>query len=387
MKAPDMDTIELLAKLVSFDTTSHRPNTALIDWAEDYLRPLGFTCTRVPSACGSKANLVASIGPADRPGIILSGHTDVVPVDDQDWKSDPFMLRLDETQLVGRGAVDMKGFLAACLNAAPKMAVASLNMPFHLAFSYDEEIGCVGAKQLTSWWQHNLGPQAACFVGEPTQMEIVTGHKGNVAVRVRVKGSPAHSSLAPKAVNAIEVATDIISRIRQMAVDLERNGPRDELFDIPFCTSCIGRIEGGIACNVVPEDCWFDAEFRYLPAVDSGAIVAELKRYADDLVPMLRLKSHAAGIQVEELLSYPGLDTSDDSPAVTLARRCTQRNGSSKVAFGTEAGLFAEVTRTPTIIIGPGNIEQAHKPNEFIEVSQLAQCDRFLDRLITEACI
>ncbi len=381
-----MDLLDILRVLVGFDTTSSRPNIKIVDWIEHYLSPLGFRCTRVSGGDDAKANLIASIGPQARPGFILSGHTDVVPVTGQAWSSDPFVLRVENGRVYGRGTCDMKGFLAVCLAAAPEMARADLARPIHLAFSYDEEVGCLGAKVLTAWIRDHLGPQEACFVGEPTGMGVVIGHKGNRTLKVRVTGQAAHSSLAPRHVNAIDVAVRLISKIGQVSDALRQWGPHDPDFDVPHCTTSVGTIAGGSATNIVAQECSFDVEFRTLPALDPERIIADVKHYAASVLePEMRRLSPQAGIMFEDLIDYPGLDTAPDEPVTVMAKRHARRNGHSKVAYGTEAALFQIVARTPTVVVGPGSIEQAHQPDEYVTLDQLEACTDFIRRVIGDA--
>lgn len=378
--------VEVLSTLVAFDTTSRNSNLDLIDWVEAYLRPRGFALVRVPDATGAKANLIATIGPPDIPGYILSGHTDVVPVDGQTWTSDPFVLRRDGDRLYGRGACDMKGFLAVCLGLADEMAAAPLARPIHLAFSYDEEVGCVGAKDLVAVMAERLPPQEACFVGEPTLMDVMVGHKGKRSVRATVRGLTCHSSLAPQGVNAVVYGARLTERISRIAERLAREGARDPLYDVPHATGHVGVLQGGTALNIVPDLCSLVFEFRTLGSEDPDALVAEVMAYArDELEPEMHAVDPSTGIDFEVYAGFPGLDTAPDEPVVTLAKTLAGRNRHGKVAFGTEGGLFHTVTGTPTVIVGPGSIEQAHKADEWIAVEQLEQCAGFVRRLI-ERC-
>jgi acetylornithine deacetylase len=382
-----LSTLDLLDRLISFDTVSDRSNLPMLAWIEDYLRPLGFTCARIPDPTGLKANLVASIGPLAQPGYILSGHMDVVPVEGQRWSSDPFRMRVEAGRAYGRGSCDMKGFLACCLSLAPALAGMRLMKPVHLAFSYDEEVGCIGAKDLAAWVLATHGPQEACFVGEPTGMDVVIGHKGNHTLRVNITGEAAHSSLAPLHVSAIDIAMNLLARIREIGAVLQSSGPSDPLFDVPHCTTSVGTIRGGEASNIVAQNCSFDVEFRTLASVDPAALVREIETYArEELEPQMRSLSPGSSIQFVEMLSYPGLDTAEDAGVTTFAKRLAMRNGHRKVAYGTEAALFVRLAQTPTVVIGPGSIQQAHQPDEFIELAELQRCSEFLDRLAMEAC-
>ena len=378
--------VTILSTLVAFDTTSRNSNLAIIDWIEAYLTPRGFRCERVPDETGTKANLMASIGPDDVPGYVLSGHTDVVPVDDQTWTSDPFVLRREGGRLYGRGACDMKGFLAVCLAAADDMAARPLAEPVHLAFSYDEEVGCVGAKRLVARLAGRAVTPKACFVGEPSGMGVVIGHKGKRSVRARVRGLTCHSSLAPHGVNAVQYGALLAAEIHRVAEELSRSGPRDGLYDVPFSTGHVGILRGGTALNIVPDSCELAFEFRAVGADDPDALVARVVEHARTrLEPLMQAVDPATGIDFEVYAGFPGLDTAPDDPVVTLAKTLAARNDHSKVAYGTEAGLFSQVAGIPSVIIGPGSIEQAHKADEWIEIAQLEACGRFVDRLIERA--
>lgn len=387
MKSPDSTTraTEILAHLVSFNSTSRNSNLDLIGWVEAYLAEHGVASTRVPDESGTKANLWATIGPADRPGYILSGHTDVVPVDDQAWSSDPFRLIERDGRLYGRGTTDMKGFLAVVLSKVPDMRAGSLDMPIYLAFSHDEEVGCIGVRDLIAKLDL-LQPvkPIACFVGEPTSMQVITAHKAKYSYRVTVRGKSAHSSLAPHGVNAIDIAAELIVKIRSIARRMETEGPWDALYDVGFSTAHTGTIAGGTVLNIVPEKCIFQFEFRMLPGVDHVPYEREIIDLARTLKATMQAKDPATGIDIALTNGFPGFDTQADSDVSRLAMRFAGRNDHGKVAYGTEAGLFASLGGIPSVVVGPGSIEQAHKPDEFIEVSELAKCGVFLDRLITD---
>ncbi|HEX2554135.1 MAG TPA: acetylornithine deacetylase [Microvirga sp.] len=376
-------TVEILQRLVAFDTTSRNSNLALIDWVEAHLAALGFASERIPDATGQKANLFATIGPADAPGYILSGHTDVVPVDGQAWSSDPFALREDDGRLYGRGACDMKGFLACCLSAAERMREADLARPIHLAFSYDEEVGCVGARGLVERLRTRPVRPEACFVGEPTGMQVVIGHKSKRSVRVRVRGLTCHSSLAPQGVNAVAYGAEIVVFLNRMAERLATRGPSDALYDVPVSTAHVGILHGGTALNIVPEACEIVFEVRTIGGEDPDALVAEVERYArTELEPRMRAVGPATGIDVEVYAGFPGLDTAPEAEIVTFAKALAGRNDHAKVAYGTEAGLFQTIAEVPTVVIGPGHIDQAHKADEWIAAEELAKCEAFIGRLI-----
>ena len=373
--------IAILERLVAFDTTSHRSNLDLIDWVETELGRHGVGATRVYDDTGLKANLYATIGPAAEPGYVLSGHTDVVPVDGQAWTSDPFRLTRRDGKLYGRGACDMKGFLAACLSRLPEMTAAPLARPIHLAFSYDEEVGCLGVPRLIERMIADGLRPAACFVGEPTEMRVVVAHKTKHSLTAVVTGKPVHSSLAPQGVNAIDYAARLVVRIREIADRLSL-GPVDDAFDVPFSTAHTGTIAGGTVLNIVPERCELSFEFRTLPGVDAVALGDEVIGFARDVLePEMKRRDPATGIAFEVLAGFPGLDTAPEAEVTRLAKRLAGRNDHGKVAYGTEAGQF-DAAGMPTVVIGPGSIEQAHKPDEFIAVAELERCGVFLDRLI-----
>jgi acetylornithine deacetylase len=315
------------------------------------------------------------------PGTILSGHTDVVPVDGQSWSSDPFRLTERNGRLYGRGTADMKGFNACCLAAVPDMLAASLARPIHLALSYDEEVGCVGVRSMIARLERAKVKPAACFVGEPTEMSVVIGHKGQRAFRVTVHGKTCHSSLAPRGVNAVEYAARLIAKIRDVSDRLACSGARDPQYDVPYTTASSGVIRGGTALNIVPDLCTFEFEFRPLAADDMDGLAEEVIAFARErLEPEMRAVDPAARITFEPKSSWPGLETPVAFDVVGLGKTLAGRKEHSKVAFGTEAGLFA-VSGIPTVVIGPGSIDQAHKADEYIAVAQIEACSAFLDRL------
>ncbi|MEM6678873.1 MAG: acetylornithine deacetylase [Pseudomonadota bacterium] len=375
--------IEILTTLISFDTVSRNSNVPLIDWVEGYLAEHGIAAHRVLDEGGRKANLVATVGPADVPGYVLSGHTDVVPVDGQPWSSDPFTARISEGRLYGRGACDMKGFLACVLASLPAMQAAPLARPLHLAFSHDEEVGCVGVRSLlremADWQPRPLG----CFVGEPTEQAVVIGHKAKRTVRVTVRGTTAHSSLAPTAVNAITYAARLITHIADRAAAFAREGARDPLYDIPFSTPHVGTMHGGEVVNIVPDHCEFLFEIRAIGADDPDAIVTEIEAYAREaLEPEMQAVAANAGIDFEVVTGIEGLDTPPEAEIVALAKRLAGRNAHSKVAYGTEAGFFTSMAGIPSVVVGPGSIAQAHRADEWVAISELTGCLGFLDALI-----
>jgi acetylornithine deacetylase len=389
--AADHGVLPILDALVGFDTTSHRSNLALIGWVEEYLARHGVASVRIPDETGEKASLFASIGPKDQPGFVLSGHTDVVPVEGQVWSSDPFRLRVAGDRAYGRGATDMKGFLAACLSAVPSMVAAPLQRPIHLAFSYDEEVGCVGVRPMLEQLAagaFGIAPPLAAFIGEPTGMGVVIGHKGKVSLKVVVRGSFAHSSLAPRYVNAVEYGARLVAFIAEQGARLKASGARDALYDIAHSTAHVGVFRGGSALNIVPDRAEFLCEYRVIGADSTQALVAELTAFARDaLEPAMRAVDPEAGIDISIYAGFPGLDTAEDASVASLAKRLAARNDHAKVAYGTEAGLFTAIAGIPAVVVGPGDIDIAHKPDEFITLAELQRCEAFLGRLIAEACV
>jgi acetylornithine deacetylase len=380
--APRPQSLDLFRRLVSVDTTSRNSNLTLIDFVRDHLDRLGIKSDLVFDATGKKANLYATIGPDDRPGIALSGHTDVVPVDGQDWASDPFKLREAEGKLYGRGTCDMKGFIAIVLSYVPELAARRLKTPIHLLFSYDEEVGCIGVRTALEKIKTLPVRPKGCIVGEPTMMKVAIAHKGKTSLRCHVHGLECHSSLAPTGVNAVEYAAEVISYLKRMGRRFAAEGPFDRDYDVPHTTVHTGIVHGGTALNIVPKDCHFDFEFRFLPVQDPEALVGEVKRFAESELQGEMRKIHAeSGFSWQMLSAIPGLDTPEDAEITILAKALAQSNDTTKIAFGTEAGLIDEID-IPTIICGPGSIVQAHKPDEFVSLDQIAQCEAFVERLI-----
>ena len=386
MTAARQRTVELIRRLVGFDTVSHKSNLALIEFVRDYLADLGVDSRLIHDETGKKANLYATLGPADKPGVMLSGHTDVVPVEDQDWTSDPFAVMEKDGKLFGRGTCDMKSFVAVALALAPEFLRRDLVVPVHLAFTFDEEVGCFGARRLAQQLEHSPTRPACCVVGEPTGMRAVNGHKGRISVRCRVRGSDGHSALVDKAVNAVEAAAELVAFLKTMARRLKVEGPHDENFDPPYTTVHTGLIRGGTALNIVPAECSFEFEIRNLPNHHPGELVSELKAFAEKtLLPEMQTVSKKAGFTWDERSDIPALAPVDDSEILKLAMRLTGDNKAGRISFGTEAGLYQHAS-IPTVICGPGDIAQAHKPDEYIAIDQVARCEAFLKSLITRLC-
>lgn len=384
MPSPRPDRIRyLLADLVGFDTVSDRTNLPLIAHIESYLASLGVKSERIVDETGQKASLWVTIGPEDRPGLVLSGHTDVVPVVGQDWSHDPFQLVERDGRLYGRGTTDMKGFVAVCLAMVPEMLEAKLKTPIHLAISYDEEIGCVGVRPMLREVAKKRVKPLGCFVGEPTQMQVIIGHKGKHGVRATFRGLARHSSIAPDGVNAIEYAAELITEIRRRAVKLASDGARDNLYDVPHTTLLTSIVHGGAALNIVPDTCTVEFECRGIGITESRQVTDAIVAWAKaELEPAIKAKNAECGIAFEEILDYPALDTSADAAIVTLAKSLAGRNDHAKVAFGTEAGLFVSMADVPSVVIGPGSIAQAHTPDEFVEMAELEKCAGFVEKLI-----
>ncbi len=372
----------LLTELIGFDTTSRNSNLALIEFVRAYLAQLGIAAELVPDPTGQKANLIASFGPEDAAGLVLSGHTDVVPVDGQAWTSDPFTCVRREDRFYGRGTADMKGFIACVLALLPDWRQLQLRRPIHLALSYDEEVGCRGVPGLLDRLAERL-PTApfGCLVGEPTSMQVGNGHKGKAGYVCTVTGRASHSALNHQGVNAVEIAALLIAELRRMNGELSRQGPFAEGYEPAHTTCSTGRIEGGGALNIVPARCRFEFEFRTLPGQDPDQLLAALQRYGATLLPAMRAVAPEAAIDWAPLMSYPALGGEPVSELEALACRLTGTVRPDKLSFGTEAGHFA-LRGIPAIVCGPGSIAVAHKPDEYVEAAQLLACEAFLGQLV-----
>lgn len=373
---------DLLAQLVSFDTTSRESNLALIDFVRNYLQHHGVSCALLFNEQKSKANLLATIGPADVPGIVLSGHTDVVPVDGQRWSVAPFELTEKDGKLYGRGTADMKGYIACVLASVPALVRAPLRMPVHIALSYDEEVGCLGVRSLIEAFHAKPVKPLLCVIGEPTELKPVLGHKGKLAMRCEVHGAACHSAYAPSGVNAIEYAAQLILELGRLGEELKAPQHHDASFDPPFSTVQTGMIAGGKALNIVPQNCSFDFEVRSLPAQNPWLVADQLRGYAEHtLLPAMQAVSAQCAINFSELSSYPGLSTSVQSQAAEWVAGFCGSQEYGTVAFGSEGGLFDQAG-IPTVVCGPGSMDQGHKPDEFISVAQLEACDRMLEKVL-----
>lgn len=373
---------DILDRLMAFDTVSSRPNRALMDYVAELLAGAGIASVLVPDAGGGKANLWATVGPAGVGGVMLSGHTDVVPVEGQAWTKPPFALTEAEGRFYGRGAADMKGFVACAIAAMLQAAERPLKVPLHLALSYDEEIGCMGVRSLIDMLDGAPVRPRMCIVGEPTAMQVATGHKGKVALRATCVGREGHSALAPLALNALHLAADFIGVIRGVQARIAAEGPFDGDYDVPYTTVHAGKMNGGVQVNIVPNTAVIDFEIRSLAGVDVEALITELRAGAEAVVAPLRAEFPEAEIRVERLWDYPGLGTPTDAAVVNFVKGLTGANGTIKVAFGTEGGLFDARLGVPTVICGPGSMAQGHKPDEFVTVEQMDRCQAMLAALV-----
>jgi len=377
----DRSSRALLERLIGFATVSRDSNLEMIDFIRGYLDELGVESELFYNTERTKANLFATIGPREGGGIVLSGHTDVVPVEGQAWTVDPFRLTERDGRLYGRGAADMKGYIASVLAAVPGLRERELKLPVHLAFSYDEEVGCLGVRPMLAELARRAHKPALCLIGEPTELKPVLGHKGKLAMRCQVKGAPCHSAYAPYGVNAIQYAARMIGRLEEIGEQLARPEHHDARFDPPFSTVQTGVINGGRALNIVPAECEFDFEVRALPGFDANRVADELQIYAEaELLPKMRAVKSDTDIRFQSLSAYPGLATSPDSEAARLLALLSGSTEYGTVAFGTEGGLFDEAG-IPTVVCGPGSMDQGHKPDEFVTVAQLRECDAMLARL------
>jgi acetylornithine deacetylase len=383
--APSPAARAMVERLIGFPTVSRDSNLGLIEWARDYLAKLGATTRLTHDPTGKKANLFATLGDSIKPGLILSGHTDVVPVDGQRWDTDPFSVVERDGKLYGRGSADMKGFIGVALAQAPKFLDAlnagRLDAPLHYALSYDEEVGCIGVRGLIRDLEENGIRPAGCVVGEPTSMQPIIAHKGMNRFRCAVHGREAHSSYVTHGVNSIEYAARLIVYIRQIADRLAQFEERDYGFTVPYTTLSTGLIRGGIAANVVPKDCEFQFDMRTLPHASADALYEEIRAYAELLSREMRAIDPEAGIDLEWAGQTLGLAAAESDAIVQWAMKLSRTGAVGKVSYGTEAGLFQQMG-VSTVILGPGDIAEAHRPNEFVSLEQLAQCEMFMHRIL-----
>jgi acetylornithine deacetylase len=387
--SPQLIGMPLIQTLIGFDTTSRESNLALIDWVREYLAGYGVEVSLTFDDERRKANLFATLpakdGNSTTGGIVLSGHTDVVPVDGQPWDTNPFAATIKGDRLYGRGVADMKSFSAIGLAFVPQFLSRGLERPLHFALSYDEEVGCIGVRRLLQDVVARGVRPAGCIVGEPTGMGLVVAHKGKRSFRCRVRGHEVHSSLTPRGVNAVQIACELVTFLTQMGRRFRDCGGFDAAYDVPYTTVHTGVIRGGTALNIVPRDCSFDFEFRHLPFDDPDALFGEVQRFAATLLPEMHAVWSDAGIEFSALSATPGLETQGTSEIAELGRACSGSGDLGKVSFGTEASLF-QGSDIAAIICGPGHIEQAHQPNEWISLEQLALCEAFMQRLADRIC-
>lgn len=379
-------TREILSRLIGFDTVSSRPNRALMDYVAGLLSAAGIESTLIPDPAGGKANLYATVGQGQG-GVMLSGHTDVVPVEGQAWTHPPFEMVESEGRLYGRGAADMKGFCAAAIatmiRAAERQAAGHrLAVPLHLALSYDEEIGCMGVRSLVTMLEAAPVRPRFCIVGEPTAMQVATGHKGKVALRATCTGREGHSALAPLALNALHLAADFLNAVREVQAEIAAHGVKDGDYDVPYTTLHVGKMSGGVQVNIVPNSAVLDFEIRSLAEDDPAELIERLRAAAEAICAPLRATFPEAAITIERLWDYPGLGTPSDAGVVNFVKGLTGANGTIKVAFGTEGGLFDARLGIPTVICGPGSMAQGHKPDEYVSLEQMARCEAMLAALL-----
>jgi acetylornithine deacetylase len=379
---------DILSSLIGFDTTSTTSNLELIDYIRNYLEDYSINSQLVHNDDATRANLYATIGPQDIGGVMLSGHTDVVPTSGQDWNSDPYALKSDDQSYFGRGTCDMKGFIACTLAGVPQMIAQPLKTPIHLAFSYDEEIGCVGVKELISVMEGFEVKPRIGLIGEPTNMQMVIGHKGKVAFRVEFTGASCHSAYITNGVNAVEYAAELISFIRNMNKQVKQRQMFDEGYSVPYSSFHVGNVSGGTALNIVPRQCQFEFEIRNLPQDGLDELIHEIKHYATDiLLADMQSRFEQANIQFTPISHYPGLNTDPESNVIAYTRSINPVDEiGENVSFGTEAGLFDQHLGINSVVCGPGSIDQAHKPDEFVSRHQMRYCDSMISNLL-KRCI
>jgi acetylornithine deacetylase len=384
-RAPSDASRAMITRLIEFNTVSSNSNLGLIEWVRDYLHRCGATSRLTRDPTGKKANLFATLGDSKKPGLILSGHTDVVPVDGQNWDTDPFAVTERDGKLFARGSADMKGFIGIALAQAPKFIAAlnegRLDAPLHYSLSYDEEVGCLGVRGLIRDLEENNIRPAGCVVGEPTSMQPIIAHKSTYRFRCSVHGREAHSSYVTHGVNAIEYAARLVVYIRQIADRLAQIETRDYGFTVPYSTLSTGTIHGGIAANVVPKECIFNVDMRTLPQTSADALYREISDYAGALAREMRATDLDSGIDLEWLSQTVGLAAAETEAIVQWAMQLSGCATVGKVSYGTEAGLFQKMG-VPTVICGPGDIAQAHRPNEYVSTDQLARCENFVERIL-----
>ena len=381
MASKNLSSIEILEKLISFPTISKTPNIELINWVSELLGSFGIRSTILRNEDGSRANLFATSSDTLEPGIMLSGHTDVVPTDGQNWHTNPFELKQSGGKLFGRGTADMKGFCASAIRIMCEASNKKLNTPLHLALSFDEEIGCIGVRSLIEMLKTSPVKPKMCIVGEPTLLAVASGHKGKIALQTTCKGIEGHSALAPLALNALHLGTDFVNIIREVQKEIINKGNEDNDYDVPYTTLHVGKMNGGVALNIVPNICTIDWEIRNLANDSTETILTRVKELVD--LNLQEYKNPEAEIFWQETFSYPGLGTDINSEIINFVRSLTGTNNTIKVAFGTEGGLFHKEVGIPTVVCGPGSMLQGHKPNEFITVEQMDRCDLMMANLLS----
>ncbi|WP_201558797.1 acetylornithine deacetylase [Psychrobacter sp. 72-O-c] len=386
--------IDWITRLIGFDTVSRHSNLALIDDVQAYCEQLGLTVAVTFNEAKNKANLFVTVPAGENAeivngGLVLSGHTDVVPVDGQEWTSEPFTATIRETRLYGRGACDMKGFIACALSLLPQAALLSKNgqlrRPLHLALSFDEEVGCLGAPLILADLKARGITPEYCIVGEPTNMTMVVAHKGIAVYRCRVHGKSAHSSLIAQGVNAISYASRLVGYVDTLAEELSDRNDNDALFDVPYSTLSVGTIQGGTATNIVPNFCEFTFDYRNLPHMTQDDILAPIQAKVAELTAQMQARSPETGIELLQEVGVPAMTDDDSAELQQLIGALVADNKRHKVAYATEGGQFTNAD-IPTIICGPGSIEQAHKADEYVELSEIERCDGFLQRLLQSCC-
>ena len=383
MAAPQIFTPrEMIEKLISFDTTSHLSNLELIEFVESYLASHGVSSRRVMNEEGTKANLFATLGDEKQAGgIVLSGHTDVVPVEGQDWSSEPFNVMERDGKLFGRGTSDMKSFIALALAYVPEFLKDGPKIPVHLALSYDEEVGCLGVRPMIETILRGLPRPQVVIVGEPSSMKVVNAHKGIQSYSTKVTGLEFHSSQTHLGVSAIQYASELISFLMKLAEEMRERGDASGRFSPPYTTINVGIIKGGTALNIIPKSCSFVWEYRPLPDADPSEIIDRFNAFAEaNVLPRMRDVFPGASIETTTRAQSPGLAALDGDPGETLVMKLAQCNSAEAVSYNTEAGLF-QLADIPTVVCGPGDIAQAHKPDEFVELSQIAECEKFMKRI------
>ncbi|GJL82225.1 MAG: acetylornithine deacetylase [marine bacterium B5-7] len=374
------DSLQMTRQLVSYDTVSRDSNLPLIEFTENWLVDNGIDSFRISSDDGTKSNLVASIGPAEADGIILSGHTDVVPVDGQPWSADPFAPWVDEGRLYGRGTCDMKGFIAVALAAVPRMT--NLKRPIHLALSYDEEVGCKGAPRMIDAIRRKLPPCRAVVIGEPTCMQAVRAHKGIVALKTTVTGYETHSSQTHRGVSAVMTAARLVSYLDTMATTIAHQTHNDNGFEPPYTTVHVGIIRGGTAINIISRECEFIWDIRAMPQDNPQSLIDEFETFCrDEVLPELKRRHFAVAIDTQILANAPGFEVSADSYAVEMVQRLTGIKATQNVSYAAEAGQY-QAAGLASVICGPGSIDQAHQPDEYLELSELQAAEHLIDEII-----